>query len=117
MPYDDVPVAEPPPLPRPDEYKFRYDLTGTMIVPGADADSPPTRVRRSTIDDLRLFSPETKTSNDAMLEFLDRVVVDVIVQGRSIGAGVSHKGIPHESFRSLMEGVGLEIKELYNPGN
>jgi hypothetical protein len=52
-----------------------------MTVPGPDANSPPVLVRRSTIDDLDLFSPETKTSNAQMMDFLDRTVVDVVVQG------------------------------------
>jgi hypothetical protein len=117
MSYDDLPEAAPTPLPRPDEYSFRYDITGTMTVPGSDADSPPVLVRRSTIDDLDLFSLETKTSNAQMMDFLDRTVVDVIVQGRSTGPKVRGKSIPHECFKPLMEGIGKKIGELYNPGN
>jgi hypothetical protein len=117
MPYDDLPEVAPTPLPRPDEYNWKVDLTGTMTVPGPDEDSPPVLMRRSTIDDLDLFSPETKTSNKQMMDFLDRVIADVTVRGRSLGPKVRGHSIPHECFSRMMEDVGGKIKELYNPGN
>ena len=98
MPYDEIPTENAPALPvRADEWTFKFSL---------DA---------ATIDDLDLFSAENSTSNKQMLDFLDRVVTDVAVQGESQGAGVRGKGVPYACLKRLMEGVGAAMKDANDP--
>ena len=98
MPYENPPTENAPALPvRADEWTFKFSL---------DA---------ATIDDLDLFSPENNTSNKQMLDFLDRVVTDVAVQGESQGAGVRGKGVPYACLKRLMEGVGAAMKDANDP--
>ena len=94
MPYENPPTENAPALPiRADEWTFKFSL---------DA---------ATIDDLDLFSAENSTSNKQMLDFLDRVVTDVAVQGESQGAGVRGKGGGrHEQEQGKTHGHGHNAK-------
>jgi hypothetical protein len=108
MPYENVPTENAPAIPaRPDEYQFRFQITG--IHP----DGKP----YSTIDDLDMFSPESKTTNTQMLDYLDRIVTDVRIKGESTGPKVRGKGIPYECLKQLMAGVGETIKQANESGN
>jgi hypothetical protein len=114
MPYENVPAENAPAIPaRPDEYTFTFDIDGYL------PDGSP----RSTIDDLDLFSPESKTTNTQMLDYLDRVVTKVACRGEQLftrvpsedgealkAEGVRGKGIPYAALKQLMAGIGEAIK-------
>ena len=113
MPYDEIPTQNAPALePRPDEYTFSYTFDGRL--PPA-ADGTPGK-RRATIDDLELFSVEG-ADNKRMLDFLDRVITDVQLRGRSLGPGARGHDLPLECFNVLMNDVGEKFKALFNPKN
>ena len=118
MPYDNVPEQNAPAIPaRPDEYTFTFDIEGTF------SDGTP----RSTIDDLDLFSPESKTTNTQILDYLDRVVTKVACRGEQMftriqvgegedrheelrAEGVRGKVIPYIALKQLMAGIGEAMK-------
>jgi hypothetical protein len=58
-----------------------------------------------------MFSPESKTTNKQMLDYLDRIVTDVKIKGESTGPKVRGKGIPYACLKQLMAGVGETIKQ------
>ena len=113
MPYDEIPTENAPALePQPDEYTFTFTFNGRLP---PNEDGTPGK-RRTSLDDLELFSTEG-ADNKRMLDFLDRVITDVQLRGRSLGPGVRKHDLPHECFQSLMKGVGEQLKAIYNPKN
>jgi len=125
MAYENTPTENAPAVPvQADEYSFTYTLDGVL----------PDGTRRSTIDDLDLFSAENNTSNKQILDFLDRVVTKVVLRGEILHTrktikdgeeerveirteGVRGKAIPLTCLLRLMEGVGAAMREANNPKN
>src|SRR5262249_44805266 len=122
---ENIPTENAPAIPpSAGEYTFTFDIEGYL------ADGTP----RSTIDDLDLFSPENRTTNKQILDYLDRVVTKVTLRGEQVftrvtvgegeqahvelrAEGVRGKNIPYVALKRLMEGIGETLKEANNPGN
>ena len=114
MPYDDIPTENAPALaPRVDEYQFTVDIHGTL----------PDGTPRSTIDDLDIFSPDGGATNTKLLDYLDRVVVEVRCRGEIFTTadgrveGVRGKRIPFAVLKRLMQAVDAAMKQASNAGN
>jgi hypothetical protein len=99
MPYENIPTENAPALSEHGAYEFRIDLN------------------RATIDDLDLFDAGSKTGNREMLDFLDRVVADVSLNGVSLGARVRGHSVPYPRLKQLMESVGEAMKQANDAGN
>lgn len=97
MPYDNIPAENAPALPP------VWDFTVDM--------------ERATIDDLEIFDPEVKTGTGVMLEFLDRVVINVKRDGESLGSKVRGHGIPYPELRKIFEQVGAAMREQNHAKN
>ncbi len=133
MPYENVPTENALALPvQANEYTFTIDLHGTL----------PDGTPRSTIDDLDMFDAESKVGNKQLLDFLDRVVVKVVLRGETLVTrktvqetyeengesktrdqvieivdGVRGKGIPYDGLKRIFAAVGQAMKEANNAGN
>lgn len=114
MPYDNVPETNAPALPsRVDDYAFAVDIHGTL----------PDGTPRSTIDDLDIFSPDGGATNTKLLDYLDRVVVEVRYRGEVLTTvdgrveGVRGKRIPFAVLKRLMQAVDAAMKQAGNAGN
>lgn len=92
MAYDNVPEENAPALP---PQRYEYDV---------DPD-------KMTIDDLDMFDSSAATGNRQMLDFLDRVVADVKIDGQSTGPGVRGKAIPYPKLKDIFEAVGATMKD------
>ncbi len=99
MPYENVPTENAPALSEHGAYAFHIDLN------------------HATIDDLDLFDADSKTGNRQMLDFLDRIVADVSLNGTSLGPQVRGHNIPYPRLKQLMESVGEAMKQANEAKN
>lgn len=123
MPYDGVPTENAPANTN-GAYDFKVDMN------------------RATVDDLEMFDSGVKIGNRATLDFLDRIVVEVTLNGKTLLTrktiketyeedgekkererveerveGVRGKNIPYPKLSQIWESVGAAMKEINDQKN